>query len=159
MKKWVVVLLVVLSMVVAACGKEEDQVKPEKTKAVAAQQKPKVEKKEEPVVKEKSLSDVVTYFKSQGYQVGEVSTKAFQMLGAKDGFGITINGKPIELYQFDPNSTNADAQKNLKDAQTIGKVSMSGFSIPVISNGDFVLMHYSDHPDKDKIIETFKSFK
>lgn len=106
-----------------------------------------------------SLADVVEYFKAQGFEVGEIKTKAYEMLGAVDGFGIVIDGSPVELYLFDPKTANDETKKNLEDARRIGKMSMSGISFPVVINGNVVLAGYEEHPKKDRIIEAFKAFK
>lgn len=144
----VVLLFVLLSglILITGCGATDKSVNKDEVK------------QETNIPKEKGLADVVQYFKSQGFKVGEVKTKAFDMLGAIDGFGIDVDGEQIELYIFDPNKANDETKKNLDDAEKIGKFSAFGMSIPVIKNGNIILMRYSEHSNKEKIIQTFKNF-
>ena len=104
------------------------------------------------------LETVVDYFKKQGLEVGEVTMKAFEMMGAVDGFGIDVEGEQIELYLFDPETANEETLANLEDARSVGKFSMSGFSFSVIMNGNILLTRYGEHSEKDRILEVFKQF-
>jgi|GEM_PF-1508892 Copper amine oxidase N-terminal domain. len=110
-------------------------------------------------VKAPDLSDVVTYLKNNGFEIGEVKPKAYSMMGAVDGFGLIVNNEQIELYLFDPSTASQEILKNLESARSIGKFSMSGFTFPVIMNGNIMLTRYETHPDKDKIVAAFKNFK
>jgi hypothetical protein len=106
----------------------------------------------------KSLADVVDHLKESGLDVGDVETKAYEMLGAVDGFGIAVEGETIELYQFDPNSDDEVSKKNLADGKSIGKMSAAGFSFPAKVNGNFALIGYDTHPKKDEIVKIFEEF-
>jgi hypothetical protein len=105
------------------------------------------------------LADVVEYFQQQGLSTGNIISKAFQMIGAEDGFGIIVEGEQVELYLFNPNTADKETLSNLDDARRIGKFSFSGFSVPVVMNGNIMLTRYDEHPHKDKIIQVFKNFR
>ncbi len=99
------------------------------------------------------------YFKQQGFSVGKITAKVYQMMGAVDGFGIEVQGQQIELYLFDPATASQETLDQLKDAETIGKFSFSGISVPVVKNGNIILTRFDDHPEKDRILAAFRSFR
>ena len=155
-KKALLLLVILCSIfIIAGCSSTDNE--PQSNSAPE-------EKTQETVQNEVSkktigLADVVQYFKDQGLSVGDVSTKAYDMMGAVDGFGLDVGGNQVELYMFDPEKANEETLKNLDDAEKIGKFSAMGFSFPVVKNGNILLAGYEEHPEKDKIIEMFKSFK
>ena len=152
MRKILIGLVAFLLLV--ACGEKET------TTEVKEPQVKQEEPKKEEVKQEqsKSLSGIVNHFKDNGFIVGDVHTKAFEMLGAVDGFGIDVDGEQIEFYLFDRTSANEETLKNLEDAEVLGKINMSGFSIPAKINEDIILLRYDEHPNKDKVIETFNNY-
>ncbi len=105
-----------------------------------------------------SLTGVLDYFKKNGLNIGGKTVKAASMIGAKDGFGISINGSNVEIYEFDPNSKDELAVANLKAAKD-GYIEIVGIKFNVVLNGNIILVGYDEHPDKDKIVELFKKYK
>lgn len=105
-----------------------------------------------------ALADIIENFKTNGLTIGEKSDKIFQLIGAKDGYAIEINGEKVELYEFDPDSKAEITKTNLKTAKE-GYMDMVGSKANVILNGNIALIGYDDHPDKDKIVEIFKNYK
>ena len=103
----------------------------------------------------KSIDDLIQYF-SKNFQVSSKSEKLYQMIGAIDGCGIKINGNSVEIYKFDINDKGS---KNiLKNIESTNTFTVLGMTFPAIVNGSFVLSSYNNHPDKDKIIESFSNF-
>jgi hypothetical protein len=80
------------------------------------------------------------------------------MIDAKDGFALDINGSQIELYLYDLNLADDDVKKFIKNARSTGELNLLGTPVPVVMNGNVLLTGHDAHPDKDKIIEVFKSF-
>lgn len=98
--------------------------------------------------KPKHLNDVVSYFKEKGFTVGEKSEKAYQMIGAIDGFAITINDQQVELYEFGPKQSNA----TLDQAKETGKFANS----TAVVNGNFMMVDYKNNAEVDKAFKEFK---
>ncbi|WP_316568929.1 hypothetical protein [Neobacillus sp. YIM B06451] len=158
LKLMVSILLLLALITLTSCSKEEGIEAKQKSKDVVTenvkQDPAKTEPaKSDPVIKSEGLADLISYFKSSGFTIGEVKEKAFEMLGAKDGFGIEINGHEVEFYEFDANA------ENLKEAESKGTVSMDGISFPVLLNGNVILVHAQYHPDKENLINTFNNYK
>jgi hypothetical protein len=107
----------------------------------------------------KGLEGIVDTFKEAGMTVGDYQTIAFDMIGAKDGRKFELNGSLIEIYEFDPNNLTEDGKKIYDSATNNGTFEMSGFQVPCVMNGNYMLVRADEHPDKDKIIEIFKSYK
>jgi hypothetical protein len=131
----------------------KEQAKPdEKAKDQQSQAKQNTEQKD-------PLASVLEYFQEKGFKIGEKSSKAFDMIGAVNGFGVEINGHEIELYQYDLDKASEETKKNLESVRENGMMSMDGFSFPAILNGDILLVKYDEHPDGDKIAAAFKAYK
>ncbi|WP_053366578.1 hypothetical protein [Bacillus sp. FJAT-27245] len=164
MKKLITSILLLLALTaLASCSKDgakeatpktkdvvTENVKEEPAKSDPVKSEPA---KSDPVIKSEGLADLISYFKSSGFTIGEVKEKAFDMLGAKDGFGIELNGHEVEFYEFDSNAPN------LKEAESKGTVSMDQISFPVLLNGNIILVHANYHPDKESLINTFNNYK
>ncbi|WP_059170509.1 hypothetical protein [Bacillus sp. FJAT-27445] len=152
------ILLLLALTTLTSCSKEEGIEAKQKTKEAVTENVKQDPAKSEPVksdpmIKSEGLAELISYFKSSGFTIGEVKEKAFEMLGAKDGFGIEINGHEVEFYEFDVNA------ENLKEAESKGTVSMDQISFPVLLNGSIILVHAQYHPDKESLINTFNNYK
>lgn len=107
---------------------------------------------------EDALGKLVEYFKESGFTVGAKSNKMAALIGAKGGFGIELNGKQVEFYEYDLDSTEELTVTSLRTAKD-GYIDMLGMKIKVVLNGNLLLVVYDSHPDKDKIVELFKNYK
>lgn len=106
--------------------------------------------------------------KAEGLQVGGVTAKDGPTLGAVAGYGMDVNGGPVEFYLFDPGSTDQRTLDNLKSAQA-GTLTLFGVEIngktPVVNcalNGNVALFFPLEgmnmpHPDKEKILSAFSA--
>lgn len=161
MKK--IIMLLMAAILLAACSEKPKENAEEVSNPVEdatgsvnedeVEAEPEAEEEPEQAVdKEYSLEDVVNHFEKQGFEVGEKTFKAAEMIGAADGFGIELDGEQIELYSYDADSPA------LQEIQDNGSYNMDGFVLPAIPNGTVVLMRYDGHPEKDKVIETFNNF-
>lgn len=152
------VLILMLVVALTGCGNTESPrpIEPQENQMEQSKQQ------EQPVqtgTEKSRLTNVVDHFRSQGLSVGKITPKAYEMLGAIDGFGIEVEGEQIELYLFDLATADEDTLKQLDSARTFGKMSMSGITFPVIMNDGITLTRFDEHDEKDKIIEIFKIFK
>lgn len=105
------------------------------------------------------LERLLDHFSSEGLTVGKKSMKAAEMIGAKDGFGIEINGKEIEVYEFNLESKDENTVSNLKSAKENGEMQVLDIPFSVKMNGSLMISNYQDHPVKDKILDAFMNFK
>ena len=109
--------------------------------------------------KSKTLDDVVTHFKNQGFEMGGKKELFYAMIGAEYGFWITLDGERIELYKFNFDNPETDeAKKYTKQIKDNNKIIMMGIEVNFTINGDFAL-NCDDHSKKQKIIEVFREFK
>ncbi|MFW5877737.1 MAG: hypothetical protein ACOCUP_01360 [bacterium] len=112
------------------------------------------------------LIEVEEYFRASDLNIGERYLKHHDMVGAAAGFGIEIEGKEVELYYYDPETTDQGTLKSLEEARETGKFCPpeSHMEMPVIIKGNIILMglefgDYYTHPAKDEITELFNGFK
>lgn len=134
MKKSIAVLSLTASILfTGACGTQST-----KTASEAPKQTQQV--------KDEHLADVISYFKNKGYTIGTKTDKYYTMIGAIDGFGITLNNEPVEFYEFDKT-----------DNATLGQVKKTGKlnTGNAYANGKFLMI---DNVDQ-KIVQDFKEFK
>ncbi len=160
-------LTVITGLLLVACGGQEESttanadsnenviVENEKDNTVI-KEKAETEEEVKPVAQAdvtNQLDALVGYFESNGYTIGEKTVKAYEMVEAVDGFGIEVNGENVEFYLYKPDS------EALKGIQSTGSYDMDGFVIPSLANGNIVMMAHDRHGEKDKIVETFNSYK
>jgi ABC-type glycerol-3-phosphate transport system substrate-binding protein len=95
--------------------------------------------------KPKHLDDVVAYFKDKGFTVGDKQEKEYTMIGAVDGFAITIDGIQVELYEYD--KADNSYLENIKRTRKLGDLN-------AVVNDRFLLAG-----GMGKIIQAFEEFK
>lgn len=160
MMKKIYVLVIVSILLLSACNKPDSKQKTVKAadKSVTTQpvknktskQKPKQPKQET----DKHLDDIVNYFKSKGFKVGPKENVMFAVVGAYNGFRISLNGTKIELYKY------TTKNKYFDDAKNKGVIGLYKHKVPAAVNSNFMLVFYDKNsPNKDEIIQTFKDFK
>ncbi|RUS44897.1 hypothetical protein [Cohnella sp. AR92] len=100
------------------------------------------------------IEKVINYFSQNGFIVGETSEKYYQLVGAKDGLAVEINGQKIELYQYDPSQLSI-----VKDKIIPSNKNPEDF--PMLLNGEILLAFPEPtiHPDKEMIVAFFKELK
>lgn len=122
-------------------------------------------KNEEKVQEQKTEIDTIEEFKNKLKDTGvmvdlETENTECDLIGASKGVSYMISDSLIQIYKFDENSTNELTVSNLKLAKEEGKVimpSVNDTEINVIYNKGLILVNVEDNPEKDKIIEAFKS--
>lgn len=107
---------------------------------------------EVPKAVDDELQAIVDHFEGEGFDVGERAFKAYEMIGAVDGFGVDVNGEVIEFYLYEEGS------EELEELRSEGQFDMDGFPIPGEVNGKIALMSHEEHPDQGEILATFHDF-
>ena len=80
------------------------------------------------IEKEISIEDFKNKLEDAGIVIeAESKNEANEKIGAMDGVTYLIDGKPIQVYVFDENSTDELTVSNLKKAKEEGKVVMPSF--------------------------------
>jgi hypothetical protein len=103
----------------------------------------------------KSIDDLLEHI-SRSFSVSNKEGMWFQMIGAIDGCRVSVNGSSIEIYKFD---INDPGQKTIvENAQRTNTMSMMGITFPVLVNGSFMIVNYTEHPERNNIIEVFRNF-
>lgn len=166
MKKMLVYLVTLsILLIVSACSSEEVEKEPDQvvtenqnnnsviTNNSNSNSNSSENNTSKPTKSENELESIVKHFEKNGYSIGEKSVKIFEMVQAKDGFAIEINGSKIEFYLYDSKS------EVLKEMQSTGQYDMNGFVLDAVTNGNIAMIAHRSHPESDKIIETFNSYK
>lgn len=141
-------LIVVLIMVFAVTGCGSDDAKEDAGLDDLLQDADKRIKEGVEVTPE--MKRLVDHFKKAGLKIGEYHPKLYEMAGASAGFGLEVEGDDIEIYYFDPAKTDEETINRLKESHK-----PEG---PSVLNGDYQLFIIM-HPEQEKIIEVFMSFK
>ncbi len=112
------------------------------------------------------LADLLVHFESAGLEIGELSPKAYSMLGAAAGFGVEVDEEFFEVYWFDPVTTTPEIQQHLEQAKETGMMYFPAlqWEIPGMVRGDILLtaLEYGTfwvHPRKDDIEAAFAVFE
>ncbi len=90
----------------------------------------------------------------------EVQITEASSIGAVDGAKFTIQGESIQVYRYDLNSSDELATLNIKNASENGRIilpQLDDLELTVIYNKGLILANFENHPDKEKIIDIFKS--
>ncbi|MGI6751988.1 MAG: hypothetical protein ACOX4U_05135 [Anaerovoracaceae bacterium] len=103
----------------------------------------------------------------KGLKLEDKVIKDAASIGALEGFGFNVNGSPLEVYLFDPASSDEKTKENLKTAAESGFITIFGVEIngktPISKcsvNGSLVLIFPMEdfgmpHPDKEAIVQAF----
>lgn len=107
-----------------------------------------------------TIEELKNALENSGYVITNEITKSAELIGGKEGIGLEINGKFIEVYDFDLNSNEELTKSNVKSAKDNGKIIMPSFGNYELNakiNKNLILVSYDSHPDKDGILEVFNS--
>jgi hypothetical protein len=101
--------------------------------------------------------DDLLQFMSNELKVSDMTAKQASAIGASDGYGVELDGSRVEIYKFDMKD---EGQKTIiNKTKKTNTLSILGSEIPVIVNGSFILFGYAQHPQKDKVVKSFKNYK
>lgn len=107
--------------------------------------------------------------KNSNLELKDKTVKDAASLGALEGYGFNVNARPLEVYLFDPSSSDPKAAENLKTANESGFITIFGVEIngkPIkpacVLNGNFVIIFPMEdiigaHPNKETVVQAFLS--
>lgn len=181
MKKqfWGIALVLALALLCAGCQKEtklNESEAPTKSSTIETESDlPPSDNSEiigDPGIKtDGAIDSYLTSFEANledgGLTLNDKAVKDAASIGALEGYGFNINGKPIEIYLFDSGSTDSKSIENLKSAKELGFITIFGVEINgetpkancTINDNIVLIFPFEDmfgvHPDKEGIIQAF----
>ncbi len=144
MNKVFTLIMLSFLLLLSACGNEA-----EKNKAESGTDKSNKEEQVTDSFPVESIEDIVEYYQRNGMTAEIMTDKHADIIGAKEGAGLKINGQTAEIYEFDPSS---ETLNTVKETNTL-------LDRHAVYNGNFVLMVYEDNEDSDEVLSVFQSFK
>ena len=103
----------------------------------------------------RTVMDAANHFIDSGMQV-DVIQPLFPYFNSEIAVSMKISGKEIGIYKY---NINVPKQRERLEQIIDSKcVYVEGMKYPVIVNGTFMLLGYEVNPQRDRIIEVFKSF-
>jgi len=154
MNKTVIVFMLSCMLVLTACGKTNEknnadtgtnQIENNTAKDSAGNSSKEGKSPDSSTVE--SITDIVEYYKNKGMAAEITTDKYAEIIGAKEGVGVKINGQSVEIYEFNPTS---DALKAVKETNVL-------LERKAITNDNFVLIAYADNEEIAEIQNMFKS--
>lgn len=104
----------------------------------------------------RNLLDLIDYFDNNGLRADKIIPTRYQTLLASNGCALMIQGAKVEFYIYDIN--DKIQRKKLEKIKKEKTIPVLALDIPVAVNGGFVMLTYSNHPNKAKIVRAFKEF-
>ena len=110
------------------------------------------------VMETRTIDQLILHMKKSGLKINKLMRNVrYQAILASDGAVIIIEGANVEFYIYD---TNIDYQRDkLAKIKKHGYINVLGTKVSAITNGPFVMLTYSDNPNKIKSINAFKNLK
>ncbi len=151
-KLWIISVAAVLTVSLTACGAGDvstsSQGLPSKAGSQASSQAASSTVKVEASSVSDNLEGLEKYLAGNASVTGTPDTMRADMIGAKDGvrYKYGYSGKDnviLELYEFDPSSLNATAQKVISDVKATGKFAVIGqqVSATLSKNGKYLMIY------------------
>lgn len=103
----------------------------------------------------RTVTDAVNHFIDSGIKI-DVIQPLYPYFNSEIAVSMKISGKEIGIYKY-----NANVQKQRERLEQIIDskcVYVEGMKYPVLVNGTFMLLGYEVNPQRDRIIEIFRSF-
>lgn len=107
-----------------------------------------------------SIDDFIKKLEEADLKINDKINKSSELIGAKEGYGLEINGEYIEIYLYNTNSQEELTKSNIKSAKEKGIITMPSFDnyeMKAVYNKGLVLVGYEEHINKDKILEVFNN--
>lgn len=146
------ILLLILAVFLAGCQSTQEQGTINENNEPIAQEQQSEQKEQK-----SRLEMLKQAFKDAGFEVGENELLAYEMLHAKNGMKFTLDGEPIEIYEYDMDNLSDEAREIVEQAKQ-GSINFSGFNIPVKFKDGLMLIRFDEHSQGEKIVEIFNSF-
>ena len=106
----------------------------------------------------RTIDQLILHLKESGLKIDKLMRNVrYQAILASDGAVIIIEGANVEFYLYD---INIDYQREkLAKIKKQGYIKVLGTHVPAITNGQFIMLTYSDSPNKIKSIRAFQNLK
>jgi len=105
----------------------------------------------------RTIPQLIEHLKESGLKIEKVQHVRYQAVLASDGRVMVVDGCNVEFYAYD---MNEEYQRDkLRKVRKHGYIVVLGYKIPAITNGRFIMMTYSENPNKIKVIRAFRNFK
>jgi hypothetical protein len=104
------------------------------------------------IAEELAIQDYFDLVESKGYSIDEKRQNWYQMIMAADGYGVTIDGNSMEIYEFDLSIITG--RKGLENVIENGLMGTG-----VIVNGNLVMLKSTKHPKWTELQELFLSME
>jgi hypothetical protein len=111
----------------------------------------------EELVDNRTIPQLIEHLRKSGLKINSIKNVRYQALLATDGRVMVVEGANVEFYAYDMNEEFR--RKKLRKIKKHGYILVLGYKIPAITNGKFIMLTYSENPNKIKVIRAFKSFK
>jgi hypothetical protein len=106
---------------------------------------------------DRTIPQLIEHLKKSGLKINKTKNVRYQALLASDGKVMVVEGANVEFYLYD---MKEDYQrKKLEKIKKHGYIMVLGYKIPAITNGKFIMLTYSENPNKIKVIRAFRDFK
>ena len=109
-----------------------------------------------PPQEKRTLMNLFNYFTDCGLKPEKIQPTVYEALLASRGCIIWIQGAKVELYIYD--TENKIQREKLAKIKKTHKIKVLDMYIPAVVNGGMVMLTYSQHPNKAKIVRAFKKF-
>lgn len=104
----------------------------------------------------KAIHDLISHFRDNGLDVGSLTGRQPNALGAVSGCAVYVEGDEVEIYKYD--NSDESERKLLEKYKIDGTITIMGSTVPIKVNGSFVLLFYQSNPKKDLLLKAFESF-
>nr|DAI43425.1 MAG TPA: hypothetical protein [Caudoviricetes sp.]DAL53650.1 MAG TPA_asm: hypothetical protein [Bacteriophage sp.] len=107
-----------------------------------------------------NIDDFIKKLEEANLKIDNKINKSAELIGAKEGYGLEINGEYIEIYLYNTNSKEELTKSNIKSAKEKGIITMPSFDnyeMKAVYNKGLVLTGYEEHINKDKILKVFNN--
>ena len=106
----------------------------------------------------RTIDQLIKHLQDSGLKINQIMRNVrYQAILASDGVVMKVEDANVEFYLY---NMNIDYQKKkLLKVKKQGYIMVLGNKIPAITNGHFIMLTYSENPNKVKVIRAFENFK
>ena len=105
---------------------------------------------------DKSFWDVIQHFERNGLRVESVNPLDTRQVKAARAYAFTIGERQIGVYKYDSN--NEKHKEKLLRVDETGVFYVVGIRFNAVRNGSYILIDFEKHPQKEAIVNAFKTF-
>jgi hypothetical protein len=105
---------------------------------------------------DRSFWDMIQHFEKSGVHVESVNRLDTRQVKAAWAYAFTIGERQVGVYKYDSN--NEKHKEKLLRVDETGVFYVVGIRYKAIRNGSYILIDFEKHPQKEPIINAFKTF-